>query len=260
MDKTTKLTDDELLSAYIDNELTPEQADTLAERLAAEPPLMRRYEAMRGGDAAVREAFRQVDETPMPASVLDAIERSRATAPADNVVRLPVRGVRRFFEMPVAIAASVALVAGFIGASLFRPTGPLPYEADMLAAGNVPTESGLYDLLESTPGGESVDIAGGSAEVLLTFEDVNGDWCRQLRVAATDRSVHGIACRRGTGWQLETISLGDAGAPGGQYGAASSDTPAAVDTAVDSLIGDGIPVEIDEENSLISTGWKKSAD
>lgn len=260
MDKTTKLTDDQLLSAYIDNELAPEQADAITERLATEPQLMQRLEAMRGNDDAVREAFRQVDETPMPASVIAAVERSRQESSTDNVIQMPFRGVRRFFEMPVAIAASVALVAGFIGASLFRPVGPSPDAGYVLAAGDVPADSALFELLESTPGGVNIDLAGDSAKVLLTFEDVNGDWCRQLRVAGADRSVHGIACRRASSWQLETVSLGDAGTPDGQFATAGAETPDAIESAVDALIGDGIPLESEEENALISGAWKRSAD
>lgn len=259
-DTTDKRTDDELLSAYIDGELAEHEADVLSARLAEDPSLMQRFEALRATDDAVREVYKAIDATPMPAAVLGLFESPQPKAKADNVVAFPARFIERFFEAPVAIAASVALMAGFLGATLLRqdvsPTGA----SDALVAGPVANDTALHGLLESTPSGELRDVAGGAGEVLLTFEDRNGDWCRQLRVSQAERSLHGVACRRGAAWQLETIAIGDAGTPEGQLGTAAGAVPEAVDAAVDALIGPGVSIEPENENAIISTGWKKFSD
>lgn len=256
-DEIVLTTDDELLSAYIDGELPDDAADALTARLASEPQLMQRFEALRGADAAVRDVYAQIEKTAMPASVLDLFDTSQPEARAENVVAFPARGIRRFFEAPVAIAASVALMAGFVIANLLQDALS-PVSSNAFVAGAVPAGSGLYELLESTPGGEPLDLSGNMAEVILTFEGPDGDWCRQLRVAGTAHSIHGVACRRDATWQLETIALGEALAPEGQFGTAGGATPDAIEAAVDALIGAGAPLEPDKENTLISIGWEKS--
>ena len=252
--------DDELLSAYIDNELPDEEAGALDERLGAEPELMRRLEALRAADAAVREAYAQIDRTPLPASVLDLFDDARPASKADNVIAFPTGGIRRFFEAPVAVAASIALAVGFVGALLLRPDVLLPAPGAVLVAGAVPSDSAFYELLESTPSGELRDLSGDPAEVLLTFEDVTGDWCRQIRVGGAGHSIHGVACRRGGTWQLETIALGAAGTPDGQFGTAAGTAPGAIEAAVDGLIGAGAPLGAAEEKAFISGAWEKPAE
>lgn len=259
-DTTQKRTDDELLSAYIDGELPQHEADALSKRLAGEPALMQRFEALRATDAAVREVYAAIDKTPMPDSVLELFDKPKPEQQPDNVVAFPGRFVARFFEAPVAIAASVALMAGFLGATMLRQDVTPSGAADVLVAGPVESGTPLHGLLELTPSGELRDVAGGAGEVLLTFEDQGGDWCRQLRVSQSDRSLHGVACRRDAVWQLETIALGDAGTPEGQLGTAAGATPDAVDAAVDALIGAGATIEPEDENAIISMGWKKFGD
>ena len=252
---TNNRPDDELLSAYLDGELPGDEADALTARLAREPQLMRRLEAMRSADAAVRDVYATIGTTPMPAAVLDLFDKAQPDTKAENVVAFPARGIRRFFEAPMALAASVALVAGFFGAHLLRQDSVRTGPEAAFVAGTVAADSALYSLLETAPGGETRDLAGNAARVLLTFEDVNGDWCRQVTVGATDGTLHGVACRRDAGWQLETIALGDAGTPGGQFGTAAGSIPEAVEAAVDTLLGAGAPLESEEEMLIISEGW-----
>lgn len=249
--------DDELLGAWIDGELPRTEADALSERLAREPQLVQRLEAMRMADDAVRQAYAQVDSLPLPDAVLSQFDAPGAKSSGDNVVAFPARGVRRFFDMPVAIAASVALVAGFLGATMLRNDVAPTIDNSALLAGVVEHGTPLEQLLESMPSGEARDLAGSRAQVLLTFEDVSGDWCRHLRVDEPDRAVHALACRRDGGWQLETIALGAGGVAAGQFGTASGAVPGAIDGAVDALIGAGVPLETQEESLVISNSWEK---
>jgi len=248
--------DDTLLSAYIDGELPPAEADRVTERLAREPLLMRRLEALRAGDAAVRDAFERVDDEPMPAAVLEMLGAAPAK-PADNVVAFPARGAQRFFQVPVALAASVALVAGFLISNVLQEQPAMGI--DLEQGGAVAAASPLHALLEDGVSGEARVLASGATgEVVLTFEDRDGDWCRQVAVASGPEALHGVACRRDGAWQVEALGYAPAGHAGGVYLPAGSDTPEAVDAAVDGLIGPADPLDISEENRLISEGWKKS--
>lgn len=65
--------DDELLSALLDGALPLVEEQRLRERLAAEPSLARRYEALRRADAAVRAAYAPIAEEPLPRQVLELL-------------------------------------------------------------------------------------------------------------------------------------------------------------------------------------------
>ena len=57
---------DTLLSAYIDNELSPEDRKLTEDALAESDTLRQRLEILKGSDLAMRETFTELDNTPMP--------------------------------------------------------------------------------------------------------------------------------------------------------------------------------------------------
>lgn len=255
--------DDQALSAYLDGELPPDEADRLSERLAAEPALARRLEQMRAADTAARQAFAAIDTLPMPQGVLDLLNgtdtiRDRRQPAADNIVPFPLRMMQPFFQVPVAIAASLALAAGFFVNGQLQPD---PSPGSGLYASAVPAGSDLHRILESGVGAVPQSLPGGTTgELLLTFEDTDGDYCRQVRLDDAASSIQAVACRRGDRWHMEVASFGaPAGtSPDGQYQQASSGSSAAVNAAIDDLIGDNTPLDAEAETRLVESGWKKT--
>ena len=256
--------DDTILSAYLDEELSPDDTRRLKDRLAGDPELARRLEQMRNADLAVRNVFDAADERPFPQSVLELLTDKGANSPQvrseeGNVVRFPARGLRRYFQAPIAIAASVALAAGFLAGDIVRRTldgdvgvGPSLY------AGTIPPTSELHDFLESGVSGAPQVLASGvSAKLLLTFENRDSDWCRQLQLAAETGSVQALACRRNGSWEMEAVAFDANASPGSDYRAASSGSLPALEAAIDEQIGSGEPLAPEEESRLISNGWRK---
>jgi len=92
---------------------------------------------------------------------------------------------------------------------------------------------------------------------MLTFENRDSDWCRQLQLAAETGSVQALACRRRGAWQMEAVAYDIEASPDGNYLPASSSTPPALDAAIDEQIGDGEPLDVEAERRLISNAWKK---
>ena len=254
------MSDDERLSAWLDGELPPSEAKRLEERLSAEPALARRLERLREADRKAQHAFHALDASPMPQTVLDLLKDEDAARSRDaqqaQVVRLQPRRPR-FFQMPVAIAASVALVAGFLIHDLMAPQGA-GGETALPVSGVIAGNSGLYRMLESAPAGEAVDLAGsGVAEVVLTFQANDGDWCRQFRLGTAASALHGLACRQAGGWQLETASFAGPDPSGATFQQAAGATPAPLEAAVRARLGGGEPLAPGEESHVISEGWKK---
>ena len=254
--------DDELLCALLDNELSPADADALTERLAREPALAQRLEALRSADDNVRELFARVDELPMPKAVLDLLDDAStdgaaAEHAASNVIAFPRRFLQSFAQAPVAIAASVALAAGFFVDRLLDEEPAVPSGLAALQAHAVPQASDLHALLEDSASARPVKLADGSeGRVVLTFADTAGDWCRQLSISNAATSVQALACRRDGGWQSELIAFGEPSVGG--YQQASSTTSPAISSAVDLLIGDGEPLDSEQEADLIQNQWQKN--
>lgn len=251
--------DDIALSAYIDGELPAAEARALKERLLREPELARRLETLRAADSDTLRLYDAIDKRPMPKAILDMLGQAKQQPESDNVVAFPKRGLQQFFQIPVAIAASVALLAGILVANIYQQGNEAGPAQAGLYAGMVDTTSDLHRVLEGGVSSQAEMLGNGqTAELLLTFEDRNGDYCRQLRLDGVGAPVQGVACRRGDAWQVEAVSIAGRRAPDGSYQQASGDTPKAIDSAIDALIGPLPPLDREEETSLISNGWKKS--
>ena len=250
--------DDELLSAYIDGALPETDADKLTERLAREPALQKRLELLQSGDETTRRLFARIDEQPMPQAVLDLLQsndEAETTAAANNVVAFRPRGWQRFATAPVAIAASVALAAGFLVSRLVDQA-PDNAAAAALYAQTIPADSAVHRMLEENRSAEAVQFADGSeGQVILSFADLSGDWCRQLAIGNTAGTVEALACRRDGQWRTEIVSF--SATAGSTYQQASGGPSVALSAAIDRLIGDSQPVDKQEEYRLIQEKWKK---
>ena len=257
MTKLNDNTDDIALSAYIDGELPKADVRALKERLLKDPELARRLEVLRGADDDALRLYDAIDKRPMPQAVLDMLGQAERSPASSKVIAFPKRGIQQFFQLPVAIAASVALLAGFMVANVLEESSIADPQPSGLYAGTVETGSHLHQFLEVGTSAQGQKLPDGqNAELLLTFQDRDGDYCRQLRIDGTGAPVQGVACRRGDTWQLEAVSIAGKRSPDGSYQQASGDTPEAIDSAIDSLIGSRPPLDLEEESALISMGWK----
>lgn len=250
MDKS----DDVLLSSFIDGELAEHEMRELERRLGHDSILKTRLDAMRAADAATRKLFAEIDRKPMPADVLQMLNRK--TSEKSNVLAFPWRGISQFLQVPVAIAASIALVVGIMVSELAQRSQVPTSSIESLSARFVDPESGLYRLLEKSSSGEELHLGNERrGRAVLTFADKEGRYCRQLRVDTSASSAHAVACRQENGWELVALAYADA-APEGQFQPAAAETPFTITAAIDALIGTAGPVEEETENRLISNGWK----
>ena len=265
-DDTHQTADDAVLSAYLDAELPQADADRLTARLAADPALSRRLEEMQSANRAARRAFEVVDDRPLPQGVLDLLEDANARQTGDKeqtgrVVQFPPSGPRHYLQVPVALAASVALAAGFLLGDLVRRAPGTDADITALYAGAIPEDSEIHRVLESGVSTEPEELASGAeARLLLTFENEQGDWCRQLQLAAESGSMQALACRRDGTWRMEAAAFGTVpdSASEAEYQAASRASFPALDAAIEAQIGARPPLSPEEESRLISNDWKKS--
>lgn len=253
--------DDQLLSAYLDDELSGAAAEQVARRLASEPALSQRLEAMRATDRATATAFRALDEQPIPKRVLELLEEEEeAEEPREsNVVRFSRGGgLGELFRLPVALAASIALVAGLGLGGLLGDSGA---PDGNVYASRIAEGSALHAAFDRVASGETVELGDGRyAQPVLTFLSDGGAWCRQVRITGGPAPADTLACRRNGEWQAELVAFGPAAAApdGGAYGQASAGVTPAMRTALAELIGREPPLGPAEEADVIGREWESA--
>lgn len=179
---------DTLLSAYIDNELSPEDRKLTEDALAESDTLRQRLEILKGSDLAMRETFTELDNTPMPDGLEALIRGEQDTATehsSSNVVPL-----RR--KMPAAtwgVAASVIL-----GVVLF-----------LQSPEQLTVSDELNQFANNATSGNIIDGDNWRAEMVMSFEKNDGKRCREVRQHTPEMTTTLQACGAPNNWQWQVV-------------------------------------------------------
>lgn len=191
--------DRELLAAYADGELGPDEVARVEAAIAADPALAAEVDAHRQLRATLSSHFAPILDMPVPdqlsaalktsSNVVDLGEVRRAREATRSLSNIPSRWV-----MGGAIAASL-VVGVMLG-------GQLPTGAPSSSNGGQLIASGPLDKALTT----QLASAGGRApvRVLLSFKAGDGRFCRAFEAPA----LSGIACRDDKNWTILRTQAG----------------------------------------------------
>lgn len=236
---------DEMLSAFLDGELSEEEHARVNAAIAADPQLEARVSTLDVATRRFAAAIRETDRAPMPAGV-DELLRPET----DNVVAFkPRKKEQPKWAAPAAIAAS--LLALVVAAGLLRG-GPGGGERAMIATGPIDKGSPLHRALDRTASADAARIDGASVRPVATFRITGGALCREFLASDEKRGVRAVACREDRQWRVK-IAAEEAAAPNGYQTA--SGPGAAIGAFVDSAI-QGDALGPDEERALIAAKWR----
>ena len=236
------------IAAYVDGELTPEEAAAVAMHLADHPEDQAYADDLFAANAALAAAFAAPLQDPVPQAIRDVILPSTAQdRPRAQVLPFPRR--------PATLVAGLSLAASIaLAVALFRQPG-----ADPLTPGPVAAGSELAEVLNTLPSGEIRTTPQGGDLMILATLPTPGGFCRELeRIdAAAGDMAQALACR-GTGpeWEIVVVLTEPlAGAPAedgfiAAEGAASEGLTPFLDQAEA-----GLALTPEEEAALISKGW-----
>ncbi len=240
--------DEELLSQYLDGELSALDASGLEQRLAAEPQLQKHFQNMQEINETLKSTFNTPLARMVPARIIRMLGKSDHHS--GNVVPFP--GRQRKASWGFAIAASIMAASGLllVQGTGQQFTGPTPGSDTLLA-----------EALENTPShGDGWDILSDGRELrpLLTYAHIDGGWCREyLLLSRQNGHSRGIACKRAEGtWITEALDTQTQQvASPDEYrtaGAADSDQIAIFmeNNAA------GIALSTEQEQALIAKGWQ----
>lgn len=231
---------DEMLSAFLDNELGEPELNAVRDQLALDPALADRLAELASVDTRLQRHYGAIDEQPMPYSVTRLLDQPAPKARADNVVAFPLW--RRLKEHS-AKAIAAAVVAGF---AMTQWLGS--------PAVDDPAWSSIAQALEQRPSGRAHAVTSGATLTpRLTFQNQAGDWCRQFRIDQPAKSSEHIACRDGSGsWQAVARIDVEPSPAMDTYQTANGGR--ALDNRLDRMMV-GQPVDPGEERALIDDRW-----
>lgn len=227
--------DDEKFFAWLDGELSPQEAAQFESEVTKSPDLTRAANQHRAMQARLRAAFDPIAQARVPERLQQSGEVIHFAAAKQK------RDERRWPSVQwVAMAATLAI--GFFGGTLFAPrsNGPVEVKDGRLYAASALNHA-LDTELASAP-------EKGPVRIGLTFRDQSGVVCRTF----TDPQATGLACREGLHWQLRGLFAAPEGQGGAYRMAAGMDPNLAA--LVDSTMADG-PLSAEQERAAKERSW-----
>lgn len=245
--------DDDVLMAYVDGELSPQQAQALEAAMAADPLLAAAVQRHRALRDTLRAAYAPVLDEAVPEHLAALLRTSSPAQRADNVVALvprPPAEVPTRWGWPQWVGMAASLLLGVaVSQWTLKPeaaslqAGPA---GEFVAGGAL--ARGLQEQLASVP-----DPAGTVA-VGLTFRDHDGHYCRSF-VIEDAHVLAGLACRQPDGrWRVPVVMESETAATGGLRQAATALPPGLLVEAEARMGSD--PLDAVEERKARDGGWR----
>ncbi|MEL6388228.1 MAG: hypothetical protein AAFR41_10775 [Pseudomonadota bacterium] len=245
----------DLLMAYADGQLGPEDASRVETAIAADPALAEEVDGYRLTADALTGAFDAPLDEPVPLH-LEALVMGGSTS-GENVTSLNAARARRTIGLPAwgqAIAACAVFGFGVaFGSAVLAP--PPAADNAILVAGQLDGVSPLAQVLETRMSAEVVDLPAGQFDVVATFPTAGGVTCREFEASGGGGAVVGIACRRDETWTVEVLLHAEQGSdPQSGFQLASGFDAEVIDTVLTGL-GAQMGVDADTESCLIANDW-----
>ena len=239
MGLTMNENDTELLSRYIDGELSSSELMELQGRLQTEAELSAALTAMQSVNDRVRDAFEYTAVA--PTRITSLLEKK-----ANNVVAFPTPERRTGWGF--AVAASVMAAAGLL---MFQNSGQLAgdyAEQDAQFAsviGSSVSRGAGWDVLED----------GSRFRPVLSFKAYDGSWCREYLLESEESAGRGVACLNDDGWMTEVFSVQAMPGQHTEYRPAGSNDSDAIARFVEDN-AESVALGAEEEASIIANQWR----
>lgn len=262
MSNNRNITDmDELLSAYLDNEMSDSERQDLEVLIAKDEGVAERLQALAEANSDFVEDVALIDTMPMSETlqgVIDSLEKDQADeVETNNVIQFPFwKRSFNFLEQHRALAAVfVAGVAAILvqsgeQTSKFSPNG-------VSADGYVLASSHLGETLKMQLSGQKLDAEGKTYEAKFSFVSDDGQICRVVDVVSQQSEGRLVACNEANDeWLVRVVSFEPVGKPNGEleYQTASNQGAKAIDAFLDSAMTQA-PLSQEDEMKLLRTNW-----
>ena len=230
---------DELLSRFLDGDLSSgEQAD-LEEKLANDASLRARFESFKQQDDLLKASFRAKSTTVSPILV--------ARLQKDDTQTAPSRWQRQATGLGLAASVVLAVTVGLMGLQA-GPGTENRFEMD----------TSLAQALSQTPsraeGWDALDD-DRNFRAVLTFPAASGNWCREFMVARSEDHWRGVACRHDGSWVTQVMAREVFLEESNSYRTASAADVDQVSRFIDAEATD-VALSAGQEAAVIDANWR----
>ena len=228
--------DYQLLSQYVDGELSPPEVQQLTQRLNAEPALQACLVELQTLQSCLQDTYRAAATGPVPERITALFEETPA-----RIVPLPHR---RIANWGFALAASLVVA---VAATQLAQQGPQPGTdtALSIALDNSPSRGSGWETLSD----------GRQLRPVLSFQGSSGAWCREYLLTDGKANWHGVACRNDGTWTTAVLANTEISDSTTEYRPAGAGDSDAVVAFIDLNAAD-IPLDAHQEAQLIARTWQ----
>ena len=248
--------DKDCLAAFVDGELSPEEAAAVVMHLADHPQDQSYVDDLMAANAALSQAFAAPMEEAVPPALRDLILGPAPEAPQAKVVPFPPKSRNRpGFATWGGLLAGAALAAG-LAVAVYLPGS----DAVLLAPGPLAGDSPLTVALTTLPTGIVQVLNDGAEVMILASVPTPTGFCREVEVIDATAGLlnAALACTEGTGWTVEAVlteTLADAAEAEG-FGTASGTEAQSFAPFLD-RIGAGAFLTPEQETAAIAKAWTR---
>tara|TARA_R110000751_G_scaffold66696_10_gene136159 strand:- start:829 stop:1596 length:768 start_codon:yes stop_codon:yes gene_type:complete len=242
---------DEMLSAFLDAELSEEDMEAVRCALETDDDLVMRLAELAQVDHWVVENAAIMDTTPVADDLLQLakkidkkIAQDKPSVTGGNVVSLSRwKSINKSIQKHYALAAGVAMLFGVGTVTLMQSQ----QQSSVITAG-------VAQALDQVPSGEmSITTQGDAITANLSFTNHAGDYCRQFQHVNEQKTSVNIACKENTQWQLKLTEKVNLAENLADYRTASNN--AQLDSAIDDMIK-GPAMDRAQEQRAITNNWQ----
>lgn len=236
----------ETLLAFIDGELSPEEARRVAAEVANDPALAAHMEKHRALKARLQAVSLPVPEAIPPSGPETIIPLTpEAEAVAVPPQRRPVSWMQGRAPWIAGGAMAIGIALGLMLGMSFRP----PTTEMRTEAGKAIAQGPLAVALSRQLASEQ-NVANGVTHIGQTFFSSDGYFCRNFTTSGDKGdAVAGIACRQDQAWRIRALGA----TPPVEDGQAP-EVPASVRAALNSMIV-GQPLNAEGERAARAQNW-----
>lgn len=251
----------EILNAFADGQLEPEDAARVVLHLADNPEDQSYVDSVMAMNALISRAHEGPAAAPVPPAMRDAILRAAGLAPEqaageardnetrDNVVAFPRRRRVQAAFLGGAIAAGFAMLA------LFFPQAP---ETGFgLAEGPVSPRSPVHGALVELASGDTRLVGEGARMAVIASFAYEGGYCREFELAEDGAPARtaGLACGDGEEWRIEALAERGGDDDANLYMPAGGGDEDAFLSVLDALDA-GLVLTPEAEDEARAQGWR----
>jgi len=247
----------EVLDAFIDGQLPPEEATRVAALLPNHADLqayVARQQALR---SHLDAAFAPIVAAAVPELLLQSVRQTRIStlSKASSGFEAWRSWFSKGSSWRPAIPAAAALALGLVvGIAIDRPSDSELRFFQNASTGEVVARGELVHALNEQLASE--DNRVGTARVGLSFRNKNGEDCRTFSLSGATNSTSGVACRAGDSWVVAAmVSTGAQPSPGAPYQMAGSAMPSVIRNVVNEMIA-GAPFDAAAERAARQSHWQ----